>query len=301
MNHPKKNAAEAYLSTLGSARSYHTIKSCLNRVAHVLGAEDYESYDWSRLRRSDWQKVLNSLKAQNSVGSTINLYLNVFRCVAREAWSLDVLPQSVYLKIKAIKGVRYERLPRGRSLPVSDIEKLLDSCNDGTIRGKRDKALICVMVGCGLRRAEAVSLELQNYNPDDRSLTFIGKGNKQRRVFLPDIFKNSIRDWLLIRGYGPGVLFPRIAPGADKNKLIFRKMLASSVYRILQHRVELAQMSKLTPHDLRRTFATQMLQNGCDLLILQKAMGHASVVTTARYDLRGEISREIQCRRLIFK
>lgn len=102
----------------------------------------------------------------------------------------------------------------------------------------------------------------------------------------------------MARGLEEGVFFPRICSGADNSKFIFREMQPSSIYMILQKRAELALIGKVRPHDLRRTFATRMLEQGCDLFILQRAMGHTSVATTARYDFRAESSREKVCKNL---
>lgn len=102
----------------------------------------------------------------------------------------------------------------------------------------------------------------------------------------------------MARGLEEGVFFPRICSGADNSKFIFREMQLSSIYRILQKRAELAAIGTVKPPDLRRTFATRMLEQGCDLFILQRAMGHTSVATTARYDFRSETSREKVCKNL---
>ena len=159
-------------------------------------------------------------------------------------------------------------------------------------------ALFALMLGCGLRRAECVRLEMKNWDCISRSFCFIGKGNKERRVFLPKKLNRIIDEWLGVRGLEDGIFFPRICPGADHSKFIFREMQPSSIYRILQKRAELALIGKVRPHDLRRTFATRMLEQGCDLFILQRAMGHTSVATTARYDFRAESSREKVCKNL---
>ena len=102
----------------------------------------------------------------------------------------------------------------------------------------------------------------------------------------------------MARGLEEGVFFPRICSGADNSKFIFREMQLSSIYRILQKRAELAAIGTVKPPDLRRTFATRMLEQGCELFILQRAMGHTSVATTARYDFRSESSREKVCKNL---
>ena len=107
----KKNPALAYLSRLGSARSVITISNCLKHIANILGAKDIESSDWSKLKRTHWTEIQKKLSAQGCCGSTQNLYLTAFKTVAKEAWTLDQLPQSSYLKIQALKGVK-SRTPR---------------------------------------------------------------------------------------------------------------------------------------------------------------------------------------------
>lgn len=94
----KKNPAENYLNSLGSPRSMVTVANCSKNIALMLGQQDYSKADWSKLRRTHWLKVHNSLKSRGCSGATVNLYLTVFKAVAREAWSLDLLSQSVYLK-----------------------------------------------------------------------------------------------------------------------------------------------------------------------------------------------------------
>lgn len=294
----KKNPALAYLARLGSSRAVITISNCLKHIANFLGAKDIETADWSKLKRIHWTEIQKQLAARGCCGSTQNLYLTAFKTVAKEAWTLDQLPQSSYLKIQAIKGVKYERLPKGRSLTVKEAAGLLKACDDGTNQGKRDMALFALMLGCGLRRAECVRLEMKNWDCISRSFCFIGKGNKERRGFLPQKLNQIIDEWLMARGLEEGVFFPRICSGADNSKFIFREMQPSSIYRILQKRAELAAIGTVKPHDLRRTFATRMLEQGCDLFILQRAMGHTSVATTARYDFRSESSREKVCKNL---
>lgn len=99
----KKNPVELYLSSLGSRRSSITMQNCIKNIARVLGHENYELIDWSKLRTSHWTLIKKHLTARNCSGATVNLYLNAFKAVAKAAWSQDYLPQSAYLKIQAIK------------------------------------------------------------------------------------------------------------------------------------------------------------------------------------------------------
>lgn len=296
----KRNPATSYLSSLGSANSRITLGHCLNQIAKTLGQDSYESADWSKLKRSHWQKVQNELQQRRCSGATINLYLNAFKSVAREAWSIDQLPQTAYLKIRSIKSTQYERLPKGRSLSVTECRLLLEACADGSNQGARDKAIFAVMMGCGLRRAEIVQLQMQDWDCMSRSFKFVGKGNKERQVFLPKSFDKFIDEWLCKRGLSDGVFFPRMCPGANKDKFLFYPMVPSSIYKILSKRAEFAGLGKIRPHDLRRTFATRMLESGADVFLLQQAMGHSSAATTAKYDYRPSEIRKKTCRALHF-
>lgn len=225
----KKNPVELYLSSLGSRRSSITMQNCIKNIARVLGHENYELIDWSKLRTSHWTLIKKHLTARNFSGATVNLYLNAFKAVAKAAWSQDYLPQSAYLKIQAIKAVKYQRLPKGRSLNAKECRALLNACEDGTKAGVRDKAIFALMFGCGLRRAEVVSLKMSNWDCSRRSFTFIGKGNKERIVFLPKTLDSVIDKCVEVRGVGQEVFFPRVCPGAKEDSFIFKEMLSGSI------------------------------------------------------------------------
>ncbi|MTN55353.1 integrase, partial [Turicibacter sanguinis] len=143
----KKNPALAYLSRLGSSRSVITISNCLKHIAVILGASDIETADWAKLKRNHWTEIKRTLTEKGCSGATQNLYLTAFKTVAKEAWTLDLIPQSSYLKIQALTGVKYERLPKDRSLTGKEACGLLTACDDGTNQGKRDKAMFALMLG----------------------------------------------------------------------------------------------------------------------------------------------------------
>ena len=284
-----KNPALSYLDNLGSRGSATTMHNCLTHIAQILGRTDIFDADWGALRRHHILFVMQKLKDKNIAPATINLYFYSMKGVAKEAWSCDVMPQSAYLKISILKALNYVRLPVGRSLSKLQCRKLLEACNDETLRGARDKALLAIMIGCGLRRAEVVALKIENWNSQEKTLCFIGKGNKQRKVFIPVSLLDNLQQWFEVRGLGEGAMFPRITGHGKYESLKTQShMLASSVYRIVRRRSRKANIPDITPHDLRRTFATIMLDAGVDLFVLQQAMGHANLAITARYDRRGE-------------
>lgn len=114
------------------------------------------------------------------------------------------------------------------------------------------------------------------------------ESDKERKVFLPDEVQESIDDWIQrVRGVGPGRLFGRILKNGSLN--LSRPLDPRSVGMIVQNRLKASQINgKLTAHDLRRTFATRLLDDGIDITTVKNMMGHANITTTARYDRRGE-------------
>lgn len=190
-------------------------------------------------------------------------------------------------RIRAIKSRRSTRLPKGRSLTMEESSALM-SCHRGVspVVDTRDKALLALMLGCGLRRAEVCGLTLSDVNFDEGAITLIGKGNKERKVYLPEAAMNFLLVWLDFRGQEDGPLFTRIFRGGH---ILKQKSLSeSAVTLILKERLAITGQKRATPHDLRRTFATRLIEDGNDLVKVQRAMGHANVQTTARYDRRGE-------------
>ena len=285
------NPAVAYLQSLNASSSERTMRYNLHHVARLMGRRDLLDCDWRALRRVHCQKVIEQLRLKNYACSTINLYICALKGVAREAWSRGLLPHSAYVRILNIKAIRGSRLPAGRSLTLRECRRIFSSCDETQLRGCRDKALFAVMLGCGMRRTEVVTLNVDQWNPDEGSFVFIGKGNKERKTFLPPDLHGMIETWIKRRGEEPGPLFPRVYSRQKIQFLDFSASMApSSIYRIVQKQYQRAKLSKISPHDLRRTFATRSLDAGVDIFALQKAMGHASPATTARYDRRGEDS-----------
>jgi len=107
---------------------------------------------------------------------------------------------------------------------------------------------------------------------------------------MPQFVINAVQDWLKLRVNMPGTLFFAVKKSQLDSKRIFveKRMTPQAIYHILTSTAESLGLDKLSPHDMRRTFATALLESGEDLLTVRDAMGHSSVVTTQRYDKRGK-------------
>ena len=143
------------------------------------------------------------------------------------------------------------------------------------------------MLGCGLRRGEIPGIRIDKLDLYNRSLTLIGKGDKERRVFLPPPVAQAVEIWIRSwRGTEPGLLFGRIYKNGRIS--ITDALDPSSIGRITKRRMESANHESATAHDLRRTFATRLFANNVDIVTVKNMMGHSNISTTAMYDRRGD-------------
>lgn len=279
--------ARAYLLSLNSSRSRQTMASFLNIVAGMLGAVSLDTCSWGSLRRHHVMGITELLCGTGRATATVNTYLSALKGVAKEAWMLKLMDVESFQHIRAVRNLRGSRLPRGRALPAEEIRKLFAACEaDVSYLGVRDAALLGVILGCGLRRSEAVGLSFSDVVTHERALRVLGKGNKERLAYMPAGTWQRLQTWIdQVRGEMAGPLFIRIR---RFDTLTNDRLTDQAVYHILQVRQRQAQIVRCAPHDLRRTFATAMLDNGEDLITVKDAMGHASVTTTQQYDRRGE-------------
>jgi integrase/recombinase XerD len=182
------------------------------------------------------------------------------------------------------------RLPR--VLSYAEVKRLLESVTGAGAIALRDRALLEVMYGCGLRASEAVGLELGDVDLRRGFVRPHGKGNKERFVPLGREAAAALQRYL--RGGRPELVGSR-----SQSKLFvnFRGagLTRQGLYKIIQrHAKEVGFEGRMSPHTLRHSFATHLLSGGCDLRSVQEMLGHADVATTQMYThLSGERIREV--------
>src|SRR5262245_17481239 len=183
----------------------------------------------------------------------------------------------------------------GRALGAEEIGRLFSFAPE-ELRDYRDKAILAMLIGCGLRRAEIVRLDMTSLDVKDEMLavTVLGKGDKERAVYLPDGAADHLNDWLDRRGEHAGAMFQRI----NKAGALLRssRLTAQSVYWICQRRGLTGNLERFTPHDLRRTFITEML-DVTDAVTVADTVGHVDVNTTRRYDRRADRAKRAAAKR----
>lgn len=288
-NDPTQNAAFLYLLTLGTKQSREKVKRLLNGVARAFGYEDLTKCEWGKMRAVHILTKKADMEQKGKSPATINLLVSVLKGVAKQAWSLGQISDHDQAVILAVKGSRGNRTLQddGRALAPEESSQLFTSCDLTTVRGCRDALIIGLGIACGLRRTEIAELKIKNVDRAAGILRVLGKGNKLRNVYpSPEVWKLLDR-WLSLRGReGCPNLICGIRKGDKLNSA--KPLTGNSIYMILRRRGVAAGISKFAPHDMRRTFATRMFEQGADINIVRKALGHSSITTTERYDKRDE-------------
>ena len=202
-------------------------------------------------------------------------------------WRLRQMSTDDYHRAVDLTPVRGETLPAGRALSSGEIRALFEACSQQNgVMGARDAALLALLYGCGLRRASAAALQYpRDYDKKTGELRVHGKGNKQLMAYVNTNGRQALAAWLAWRGEQEGPLFLALTPG---HRITERALTDQAVRVILLRRAVQAGVENVTTHDLRRTFISDLLDAGADLVTVKRMAGHADVSTTARYDRRGE-------------
>ena len=284
-------AATAYLASLKSDAGRRGMLSQLRKVARILRAPDIDAVNWATLNAANVRAIVSRLTAENLAPASIATALNALKGVARACWERGTLDTETYQRIRSIRPPAGSRLPAGRDIDAGERLALMQTtARDRTPAGVRDAAILAMLIATGMRRAELCALRTNDVDLQSGKLRVIGKGDKERTVYLRNGALRYLRDWLAVRGDGPGPIFCRI----NKAGRIFpeRALSTTAMHKIIKKRAAEAGLSDITPHDFRRTYAGELLDAGQDIATVAALLGHASVQTTARYDRRGERAKE---------
>lgn len=279
---PGRSPADVYLGSLAPG-SRRTMRHALAVIVELAGPGwTVSTFPWHLLSPAQTSLVREHL-AETTAPATANKALAALRRVLAQAWRLGLMGAEDYRRAADLPGIRHQRLPAGRAVSGGELRSLFGACGADPA-GLRDAALLAILYGAGLRRAEAVALTLEDLR-DDALTVRSGKGRKDRTAHLPPGAGELIQRWLGVRGLEPGAL---LCPVTKGGRVIRRHMSSQALYERLRRLSVAAGVAHLSPHDLRRSFVSDLLDAGADIATVQQMAGHASVTTTARYDRRGE-------------
>ncbi len=268
----------AVVSSLASESSQRSYGRAIDEFIRWYCSEPRIAFNRTVVRR---YKIY--LKERNLAASTINVHLAAVRRLAHEAADSGLLSPELAAGIQHVKGAKPNGRLIGNWLTAAQGRALLTYSASGDLRELRDRAMVGVLLGCGLRRAELVGLTMESLQMrEDHWIIadLIGKGQRVRTVPMPEWTKTVVDDWTRPAGITNGKIFRRI----NRHGGVWGDgMSAKVVWQVVKQAARQSKINQLAPHDLRRTCARLCYQSGGEIEQIQFLLGHASVLTTERY------------------
>ena len=242
----------------------------------------YQDQRKTALSRAVVNEYKDHLRSLNYAPSSINQKLSAIRKLAVEASYNGLMDGQLALGVKEIKGVKTAGVRIGNWLTKDQAERLINMPDRTTLKGLRDRAILAVMIGGGLRRSEVASLTFDHIQQREGRWVIadlIGKGNRIRTVPIASWTKQAIDEWAQTAQISTGHIFRPINKGDNLSGDHLTSQAVQDVVKDYANRTGLT----LSAHDTRRTFAQLSRQAGADLEQIQLSLGHASIQTTERY------------------
>lgn len=282
--------SEIYLKHFASNDSRIRVAYELANIAKLLGLSDVDKVDWERFERADVIELMAMPAVRCRKPASQNFTLRILKGLCTEAYLNGLLAENRLEAIRNIRNVRGIR-QTSRTVPtMNDVSAIIADCEKDGMIGIRDAAIFAVAVGCGLRRTEIVNLRMRDIDFEKHELRIIGKGNKERIIFFSESVSSKLDAWDKLRGNDGSAYFfvPVLASG---RLLTSRRMNDETVYQMMRRRSMEALNRVVSPHDMRRSFASTLLDANVDLNTVRIALGHSDIRTTQIYDRRDEIER----------
>jgi site-specific recombinase XerD len=256
--------------------SPHSRRAYGQALADFLGWWDNE--DRPPMSKAVVQRYKRKLQDDDLAPSTINQRLSAIRKLAQEAADNGLVDPHLAAGIAKVRGVRSGGRRSGNWLTREQAQELLNAPDTTKLKGLRDRAVLAILLGAGLRRSECASLTFEHVQQREGRWVLVdirGKGNKTRSVPLPSWAKVAIDEWAGAAGITEGLLFRAIR---KDDKLNGTSLSSQAIYDVVREYGD-----DVAAHDLRRTWAKLAHKGGADLAQISLSLGHASVQTTQRY------------------
>ncbi len=263
-----------------------SVTSPNSRRAYSKALDDF--LEWQRyafpgpFSKAMVQQYRAKLEAAGLAPATINVRLSAIRKLAAEAADNGLLAPDLAAGISRVRGARRLGVRTGNWLTREQAEQLLNAPHPDSLKGKRDRALLALMIGCGLRRNEAAVLTFEHVQQRDGRWAIVdleGKGHRVRTVPMPAWAKVLLDEWAHTAGLSSGRV---LRPINKAGRILREAMTPQSIFLTVQIYAGALGL-QVAPHDLRRTFAKLAHKGRAALEQIQLSLGHASVLTTERY------------------
>jgi site-specific recombinase XerD len=271
-------AKHSLLNTLGSPAS---------KRAYEFGIDDFVAWYCSEPRLAFSRTVVLryriELESRRLAPSSINLRLAAVRRLAYEAADTGLLSPDLAAGIRRVKGAKRIGVRLGNWLTVEQSRALLRAPDAQRLKGRRDRAMLALMLGCGLRRGEVAGLRIDHLQQREEHWVIadlVGKAAHIRTVPVPDWVKSAVDEWVVAAAITEGRLFRCVS---RKESVWGNGITEKVIWHVVKAAAAKAGIGKLSPHDCRRTCARLCHAAGGELEQIQFLLEHVSVETTERY------------------
>jgi site-specific recombinase XerD len=264
-----------------------SVSSLITKRVYNLGLNEFFAW-YAREPRAGFTKAtVNAwrveLEARGLGSVSINVRITAVRKLAVEAADNGLLAPELAAGITRVKGAASKGVRIGNWLSVQQAQKLLNAPDVSTKKGLRDRAMLAVLLGCGLRRSEVAALTLMHIQQRDNRwciVDLVGKHGRVRTIPMPTWVKTAIDAWTSAAGVTEGHVLRPVNRG---DQITGERLTEKVVWQLLQPYAVAAGVAGIAPHDLRRSCAKMCRAAGGELEQIQLLLGHASVQTTERY------------------
>ena len=273
-----EQAKSAVLNTLTSKSGQRTYDHAITEFVEWYCSEPRLAFN-----RTVVLRYRINLEQKQYAPSTINLRLAAIRRIAYEAADSGLLSPELAASIRRVKGVRRLGIRVGNGLTAEQGKRLLEGTSTDRLRGKRNRAMLSLLIGCGLRRAELLGLTINSIQLREEHWVIadlVAKGGHIRTVPIPLWVKKAVDCWTESAQITTGRVFRSIN---KSGKIWGDGMTPKVLWEVVKDAAARSGIEKLAPHDLRRTCARLCHLAGGELDQIQFLLGHVSIQTTERY------------------
>lgn len=265
---------------LDGLTSSHSKRAYEKAIADFL--EWYQGQGKPGLTKATVQRYKTVLQESGLAPSSINQRMSAIRKLAQEAADNGLVDQSIANGVAKVKGVKQQGVKAGNWLSKEQAQALINAPDITTLKGLRDRAILAIMVGSGLRRSEVAFLSLKDIQQREGRwviVDIVGKGNRVRSVPISGWSKVAIDEWTKAAGIDSGNVFRRVNKG---DRVMGESMTAQAIRDVVKEYSNRLGY-EIGAHDLRRTYAKLAHKGGSGLDQIQLSLGHASIKTTEKY------------------